>query len=177
MAVLVLDPDGDVRASISARLGLGVIDLEVDDQLVLLVPRRRGRAFWVAGLPAVLGGVLAFEVEDFGSSAKASRPGRGRSYRCQPSLRDVRPSFATIRHSTPGIDLAIRTLSSGSRMLQTLAKASASTARSAMTVAATIRSTGRPDRGSKMCEYHRPLIRNPRWELPLVATDRSLTSM
>ena len=77
----------------------------------------------------------------------------------------------------PGIARASRRHSSGSSTLQALAKASASMDRSAITVAAATRSTGRPERGSKMCEYHRPPIRNPRCELPLVATDRSLTAI
>ncbi len=46
-----------------------------------------------------------------------------------------------------------------------------------MTVALATRSTGSPDLGSKICEYQRPLIRKPRWELPLVATDLSLIPM
>ena len=76
--------------------------------------------------------------------------GLGSSYRPQPSLRVIRPSAAMMRHSTPGIDRARRTLSSGASTLKIVARASASADRSAMTVAQATRSTGAPDRGSSL---------------------------
>ena len=155
-----------------------VVDFEVDQQLELLVPGSGGRGFLSAFFASFLwanppaGLALAL-----GSSAVPSATGCGLSRSGQPLLLLIFPLAMTIRHSVSGSDSISRRLCSGSSTQQAFARASASIALRATTVALATRSTGSPVRGSKTCEYHLPPIRKPRWELPLVATERSLILM